>query len=572
VIIRVLAVLLLWSLASAFSPPAFAEEESSQPYGNVRVSRISLIEGEVLLQRGDDEEWMAASVNMPLRPHDKLWATDDARAEVQFDDGTVVRLAENTNLDLLSLEPDWVHFQLTLGVASFVVQAPFRTGARRPFLEVDTPQATTQVSRSSEFRADVAEDGSTVMTVRKGEVELIRDEEPIVIAADQRVAIEGGDTPDYVLEAAAEPDDWDRWNKDRDAQRAQAENHEHLPSDTEMGATELNTYGNWNQIQPYGWVWIPPVTVGWAPYHYGRWVWREPWGWTWVSYEPWGWIPYHYGRWVVVGTVGWIWVPGTSPWIWTPGCVRFVYGPTWVGWVPLGPGEVFHHHPHGSEHIDPHLINAHVPGAMNVMSRRRFVTGMPEEGFVPPKDPIRAGRVAVGPPPVVPTRASLYPAPEKTVAPDRLPPPTIHRPVVYNRPPSAPPPLFENRVKEIHGVITKGRPPAAAPSLPEKGLRGAEPGRDTGEKIRKDIIVREFAKPSQPMISPKQTPHLPEKHAEPGRESKPRQPSPPKSVKLLRTPSEPHAPPPSAGRPQQARPLYQVPPQSRTQPPVVPPR
>jgi len=573
VIIRCFAALLLWSLAASFPPTAVAGEEPTNPYGTVRVSRISLIEGEVLLQRGDDEEWVAASVNMPLRPHDKLWATDDARAEVQFDDGTVVRLAENTNLDLLSLEPDWTHFQLTLGVASFAAQAPFRTGARRPFLEVDTPQAAAQVTRSTAFRVDVAEDGSTVMTVRNGEVELIRDEEPIVIAADQRVAIEGGDAPDYLLEAAAEPDDWDRWNKDRDAQQARAENHEHLPSDTEMGVTDLNTYGNWNQIQPYGWVWIPPVSVGWAPYHNGRWVWVEPWGWTWVSYEPWGWLPYHYGRWVVVGTVGWIWVPRTVPWIWTPGCVRFYYGPTWVGWVPLGPGEVYHHHPHGSVHPDTNLINHHVPGAMTVMSRHRFVTGLPEEeGFVPPKDPIRAGRVAVGPPPVVPTRASLQPVPEKAVPADRLPPTTIHRPVVYNRPPSAPPPLFEQRVKEIHAVITQGRPPVEAPSFPEKGPRGAEQGRDTGEKIRKDIIVREFAKPSQPSIVPKQTPHLPDKHAEPSRELKPRQPSPPKSVKLPKRPSEPSAPPTSAGRPQQARPLYQVPPQSRIQPPVVSPR
>jgi hypothetical protein len=573
VIIRILAVLVLSSLACAYPPSAFAEEEPSDPYGTVRVSRISLIEGEVLLQRGDDEEWVAASVNMPLRPHDKLWATDDARAEVQFDDGTLVRLAENTNLDLISLEPDWIHLQLTLGVASFEAKAPFRTGAQRPFLEIDTPQATAQVTRSTAFRVDVAEDGSTVMTVRNGELELIRDEEPVVIAADQRVAIEGGDAPDYMVESAAEPDDWDQWNKDRDAQRARAENREHLPSDTEMGVTELNTYGNWNQIQPYGWVWVPPVAVGWAPYHYGRWVWVEPWGWTWVSYEPWGWLPYHYGRWVVVGTVGWIWVPGTGPWIWTPGCVRFFYGPTWVGWVPLGPGEIYHHRPHGPVHIDPHLINRHAPGAMNVMSRRQFVTGMSEEdGFVPPKDPIRSGRVAVGPPPVVPTRASLHPLPEKVVPADRLPPPTIHRPVVYNHPPSAPPSLFEHRVKEIHGVITQGRPPAAAPSVPEKGLRGAEPGRDAGEKIRKDIIVREFVKPSKPSIVPRQTPPLSDNRAEPTRDFKPRQPSPPKSIKLPKRPSEPSPPQTLGGRPQQVRPLYKAPPKPQSTPPAFPTR
>jgi len=339
------------------------------------------------------------------------------------------------------------------------------------------------------------------------------------------------------------------------------------PPDTEMGATELNTYGSWNQIQPYGWVWIPPVAVGWAPYHYGRWVWREPWGWTWVSYEPWGWLPYHYGRWVVVGTVGWIWVPGTAPWIWTPGCVRFYYGPTWVSWVPLGPHEIYYHHPPPEHrHFDSNLINAHVPGATAVISRRQFVTGIPEdEQFKPPKDPIRSGRVAVGPPPVVPTRASLNPAPEKVVTADRLPPPTINRPVVYSRPPSAPPPLFEHRVKEIHRVVTKGLPPAAAPpSFPAR----RPPAAEGGPALHKDIIVREV----KPSILPKQAPRLPEKRVEPSGQPKTRQPSPPKSVKLPRPPSAPSAPGASAGGARQVRPLYQVPPQSRTQPPVVPSR
>lgn len=569
-ITRVLAVLALSSFAALIPPSAFAEEETSEPYGTVRLSRISLIDGELLLQRGDDEEWVAASVNMPLRPHDKLWATDDSRAEVQFDDGTVVRLAENTSLDLLSLDPDWIHLQLTLGVASIMAKAPFRTGAQRPFLEIDTPQATAQLTRSTTFRADVAEDGSTMITVRNGEVELGRDEGPVVVAADQRVSIEGGDSPDYLVDSAGEPDDWDRWNKDRDAQQATARTDEHLPSDTEMGVSELDTYGGWNQIQPYGWVWAPRVAAGWAPYQIGRWVWVEPWGWTWVSYEPWGWLPYHYGRWIVVGTAGWVWVPGPTLGIWTPGCVRFYYGPTWVSWVPLGPHEIYYHNkPPDHRHFDSTLINSHVPGATTVISRRQFVTGMPEdERFKPPKDPIRSGRVAAGPPPVVPTRASLHPAPDKVITADRLPPPTIHRPVVYTRPPSAPPPLFEHRVKEIHGVITKGLPPAAAaPSFPEKRLPGVE-GRPT---VHKDIIVREV-KPSQPSVLPRQTPRQPEKRVEPGREPKTRQPSPPKSIKLPRPPSAPSPPGASGGRPQPVRPLYQVPPQSRTQPPGVPSR
>lgn len=563
VVIRVLALLALSGLATVFPISSFAEDETSEPYGDVRIARISLIEGEVLLQRADDEEWVAATVNMPLRPHDKLWATDGARGEIQFDDGSAVRLAENTSLDLLELEPDWIHLQLTLGVASFAARAPFRMGAQHPFLELDTPQTTAQASRTADFRADVAEDGSTVVTVRKGEVELIRDEGPVVIAADQRAAIEGGDAPDYLVESAADPDAWDRWVRDRNADLARTENREHLPSDTEMGVTELNTYGTWNQIQPYGWVWAPRVAVGWAPYHFGRWVWVEPWGWTWVSYEPWGWLPYHYGRWVVAGSIGWVWIPAPAPWIWTPGCVRFIYGPTWVSWVPLGPGEVYYFNkkPPEHRHFDSHLSNYHAPGGMNVMSRHRFVTGRPEDkGFVPPKDPMRAGRVAVGPPPVVPTRASLRPAPQKVIRADLLPPQTINRPVVYTRKPSPPPPLFEHRVKEIHGVITQGRPPTAAPPVPEKKRPRITERRTTGEKIQKGYIIRGANPPTRPMIAPKPQPHPRGRTGAPSQGTRTHQPAPPKSIKLPRTQTEPAPPRAAGGRSQQARPLYKVPP------------
>jgi hypothetical protein len=574
VIIRVLAALLLLNLASAFPPPTSAEEETSNPYATVRLSRVSLIEGELLLQRGDDEEWATASVNMPLRPHDKLWATDDARAEIQFDDGTVVRLAENTNLDLLSLEPDLIQIELTLGVASFAVHAGSRTGAHRPFIEIDTPQATAQVTRPTAFRVDVAEDGSTVITVRDGEVELNRDEEPIVIARNQRVSIEGGDTPQFLLESAQEPDEWDRWTESRDTQPARVESREHLPSNTGMGVTELDAYGRWDQVPSYGWVWVPQVAVGWVPYHVGRWVWIEPWGWTWVSYEPWGWLPYHYGRWAVVGAVGWVWVPGPTPTIWAPGYVRFMYGPNWVGWVPLGPGEIYYYRPGISVTIDINLVNYRVPGAAIVMSRRRFVTGKPEEKrFVPPKDPIRTGRVAAGPPPVEPTHASLHPAPDKRVRADQLPPRMIHRPVVYTRSPSAPPPLFERRVKEIRGGVMQGRPPAAAaPPLQKKGSPGAEESRAAREKIHKDITVRKMIAPSTPPTLPNRTPRPPKVPVEPSHITKTRQPSTPKHVELGRAPSESSVPQTSEGQTRQVRPLYRVPPQSRTKPEVVPPR
>ncbi len=106
--------------------------------------------------------------------------------------------------------------------------------------------------------------------------------------------------------------------------------------DVSVFYTSLAPYGEWVQLEPRGWVWVPEnVDYGWRPYTVGQWSWVEPYGWMWVSEEPWGWATYHYGRWMYVDDYGWVWVPGTT---WGPAWVAFRYGDPWVGWAPLPPG------------------------------------------------------------------------------------------------------------------------------------------------------------------------------------------------------------------------------------------
>ncbi len=97
---------------------------------------------------------------------------------------------------------------------------------------------------------------------------------------------------------------------------------------------DLDPYGDWIWVDPYGWVWSPSVTdTFWRPYTMGRWV-STDWGWTWVSDEPWGWAVYHYGRWVRHPHHGWVWMPGTE---WGPAWVAWRSGGGVVGWAPLPP-------------------------------------------------------------------------------------------------------------------------------------------------------------------------------------------------------------------------------------------
>ncbi len=99
----------------------------------------------------------------------------------------------------------------------------------------------------------------------------------------------------------------------------------------------LSPYGNWVQVDGYGWCWQPTVGVvqaSWQPYcDDGRWVYTDC-GWYWNSYYSWGWAPFHYGRWYHHHRHGWVWYPGN---VWGPAWVTWRYYDGYCGWAPLPP-------------------------------------------------------------------------------------------------------------------------------------------------------------------------------------------------------------------------------------------
>jgi hypothetical protein len=103
--------------------------------------------------------------------------------------------------------------------------------------------------------------------------------------------------------------------------------------DTSFFYDRLSPYGDWIEVNDYGWVWRPTeVDVSWRPYTRGHWVFTDDFGWLWVSDFDWGWAPFHYGRWVDNDDHGWVWVPGYE---WGPAWVTWRHGGGYVGWAPL---------------------------------------------------------------------------------------------------------------------------------------------------------------------------------------------------------------------------------------------
>ena len=76
-------VVFLLLIAALCVPVALAQGSNDGPGRGV--ARISLINGDVTVQRGDSGDWIAAAINAPLVVEDSVHTAMASRAEVQLD-------------------------------------------------------------------------------------------------------------------------------------------------------------------------------------------------------------------------------------------------------------------------------------------------------------------------------------------------------------------------------------------------------------------------------------------------------------------------------------------------------
>jgi len=313
----------------------------SRQEGPVRLARFSLVEGDVTWRGGETSEWSAASRNLPLRQGAQIWVADRGRAEIQFDDGSRLRLGHGALITLQTLysdsEGEFTEITLNDGVVALRLQH------ERSIYQVNTPLVSVKATGPARLRVG-AGDGVEV-AVRQGRATVEGSQGKATLAEGDYLDLRDADSP-LDLRRLPRPDGFDDWVAARDREIDADWNRvsrRYLPSNIALVADDLDDYGTWRNDAEYGYVWCPRVTVvNWRPYHYGRWVWCNPFGWTWVADgcdAPWGWAPYHYGTWAY-RPYGWAWVPGPVNQYWCPAVVHFCENAGQVAWVPLAPREV----------------------------------------------------------------------------------------------------------------------------------------------------------------------------------------------------------------------------------------
>jgi hypothetical protein len=301
-----LAALVCWPLAV----PSFADSQ-------VRIVRLSDVEGNVQIDRNTGQGYEKAFLNLPITQGVKLRAKDEGRAEIEFENGNTLRIIPGTVIEFpeLSLRDSGgkvtgVKLQEGTAYVNF-------NGAKDDEFTLSFGREKMVLTHSVHLRVAMGDTDAT-LAVFKGDVEVAGPSGTVQVGKKQTATFDLAAQDRFTLAKNLEKDPYDAWDRQQEDyhQRYLSSSYTNY-SPYAYGMSDLNYYGNYFNVPGYGTMWQPYFTgVGWDPFMNGSWVWYPGFGYTWVSSYPWGWTPYRYGSWQYVPNYGWAWQPGGSRLAW----------------------------------------------------------------------------------------------------------------------------------------------------------------------------------------------------------------------------------------------------------------
>jgi hypothetical protein len=253
--------LLCGSVDSLGQTPTKVDEEASP-----QIVRVSYVQGEVKLsagKRGDPylgKVWVAADVNSPIEEGATL-ATEQGRAEVEFEDGSMVYLAEHSVLQFVKLTSDSAGTTTNVGLLTGRATIAHESDGHSDFT-IETVGSAVHSSTTLTLRVESALNGAMFHLV-EGSIENPEGEHR------QLLLLKAGD--DFKLAYGTlsrvenSPDDperkaWDQWVSERRAAR-KADIEKGLKESGLTapipGLVDLVRAGTFTDCPPYGKCWEP---------------------------------------------------------------------------------------------------------------------------------------------------------------------------------------------------------------------------------------------------------------------------------------------------------------------------
>ncbi len=302
---------------------------------SVRTVRLAYFHGDVTIRRADSAGGDAAQLNMPLTEGVRISTGEDGEAEVEFEDGSLIRITPQSSVVLARLGTETDRGMDTqISLLNGLIYAELRAASRYAYRIDAAGDVVTPVSNVTlriildEPPAEVAVFDGTTRVERMGSQGGAGYQ--VEVAAGESLRGDTSAGTRYFLTPSIQSNSWDDWNEEREqaaanelAARTAARNA--YAGDQGYGWSDLDASGTWYDTGQ-GLVWQPfdASASGFDPYGYGSWVYYTGPGYVWSSGYSWGWTPFRCGSWNYWQNFGWGWTPAG-------GCG---YG----GWAGYGPG------------------------------------------------------------------------------------------------------------------------------------------------------------------------------------------------------------------------------------------
>lgn len=274
----------------------------------VRIVRLSDVNGKVMMDRGVGHGLELTMQNMPIVQGVRL-LTNDGFAEVEFEDGSTLRLAPDTEVQfpLLVLRSTGVKAS-TIQVNRGTVYVNTEKSKDNEFV-LTTGKMHAAVNPGTHLRL-VLNGPKAELAVFAGSVAVGDSQAPVVVGKKQTLTLDLVTSAEPEIARKVEEGPFDAWDKDALKYHERYNKGNSLLASNTYGVSDLYYYGSFVNTG-CGSMWQPYfVSASWSPYSNGLWALYPGGGYSWVSPYPWGWLPYHTGSWAYCPTGGWGWQPG----------------------------------------------------------------------------------------------------------------------------------------------------------------------------------------------------------------------------------------------------------------------
>ena len=277
--------------------PALADSQA-------RIVRLSDVQGSVQINKNTGLGFEKAFVNLPITQGAQLRTGNAGRAEIEFEDGSTIRLAPNSSMDFSKLGLDDAGKRISQ--LNLVDGMAYVNWLGKDDVSLNFSHESVSLDHAAHFRVDTSSDAANV-AVFKGDVEVESPSGKVNVAKKKTANF---DSDKYTLANKVSEEPFDSWDKESiDYHNQYAKNNSASPYG--YGLADLNYYGAYSNVPGYGMMWQPYFTgVGWDPFMDGAWGFYPGFGYMFASAYPWGWMPYRYGNWMFIPGMGWMWQPG----------------------------------------------------------------------------------------------------------------------------------------------------------------------------------------------------------------------------------------------------------------------